>query len=252
MQPWIDFLPQEYRQHRRRLRQRWQQASLVAGMLLAAAASVLWQQWRWHRLQDQLQQARNHLALCRQQAHVLHEHKRRLNQARAQAALCSFLQQPWSRSRVLGYLLDGLPAQVRLKQVGLFYQQHDDAAERGPRPAAAAVRPDSPASSQTSTSSPAAEDLDLLQQEQRHRRLLMVVEGTAGNYGQVQQLLSRLQVLPALERVQLLEVETEAGNRLAFRIQGHFRPAFPSPQQASQAPAAAGRTGTPLRRHAPR
>ncbi len=237
MQPWIDFLPQEYRQRRRRLRQRWQQAALVGGAVALAALSVLWQQWRWHRLQDQLQAAQNHLALCQQQGQVLQEYRRQLGQAQAQAALCCFLEHPWSRTRMLAFLLHSLPEQARLKQVRFFYQQQEALAENARGGPGQRPRPGTPENQKKQPSPhPAVEDLEQLRQEQQQRRLLVLVEGTAGGYDQVQQLLARLRSVPALQRLQLLEVESEPPGRLAFRIQGLFHPAFPGPEKKSPAP----------------
>ncbi len=232
MQPWIDFLPQEYHQRRRHLRQRWQQAALVVGVLLLAGVSVFWQQWRWHQLQDQLETARQHLALCQQQGLKLQASQQQLRRAEAKAALCCFLEHPWSRSRLLAFLLHALPEQVRLNQVDVHYLQQEQPLEgRSPR----ASRPTAENTRQEQARvHPAAEDLKQLQQEQHLRRLVLLVQGTAGDYEQIQRLLVRLRSIPALERLQLLEVETGEDGRLAFRIRGQFRLAFPAPAQQTE------------------
>ena len=228
MEPWIDFLPQEYRQRRRRLRRRWQQGALVAGAIGLAAVSVLWQQWRCGRLARQVESARNRLQICRQESGVLQEHRRRLRRSQAQAALCAYLHRGWSRSRTLAFLLHALPDEVRLVRVDFSYQKENPApgADRpaARRTATGDTAEDGPGQVETE---PAAEDMQQLQQEQQQRRLWLFIEGTAADYDQVQRLMVQLRTISALERLQLLEVESDDEGRLAFRIQGRFRPEFP-------------------------
>ncbi len=238
MEPWLDFLPQEYRQRRRRLRRRWQQAALAVGVLGLAAVSVLWEQWRWRQLDRAVEQARGQLRVCQQEAQVLQEHCHKLHQLQAQAALCALLERGWSRSRTLAFLLHALPEEVRLVRVEFFYQK-DTSVPMPERPARSgrSARGAGKNDSAETESDPVVEDLQQLRQEQQQRRLEVLIQGTAAGYEQVQRLMAQLRTISALERLQLLEVESDEEGRLAFRIQGRFRPEFPGSSAGEAKPA---------------
>ncbi len=217
--PWIDFLPQQYRQQRKERRHRWRWQVVAVIVVGLGLGSVLWQHWTTRQLDHQLQSCRHQLQLCQQQAQVVQQYQQHLAQAQAQAALLAFLAHRWSRARVLDHLLSHLPQKVRLESVSLGFQTFRSARAtvESPRPGPSGSRADK------APEDPYVSHLLRLASQQQARRLTLVVQGTTDHYQNIHELLHHLQTIPVLEQLQLQQVESTSEGDLSFTIQGVFR-----------------------------
>lgn len=113
----IDFLPVEYRQkHAQRQSQPWQ---IVVGVAIVAlvAAAALAQQYRRHRVANDLAMILPVYDAAMNQQNCMVETQKRLEVARASADLYTYLRHPWPRTQLLAALVAPLPETITLQQI---------------------------------------------------------------------------------------------------------------------------------------
>jgi hypothetical protein len=113
----IDFLPVEYRQkHARRQSQPWQIVVALAIVGLVAGAALA-QQYRRHRVQNDMAMILPVYDAAVSQQSRLAETQKRLKAAQGCAELYTYLHHPWPRTQLLSALVAPLPKSITLQEI---------------------------------------------------------------------------------------------------------------------------------------
>ena len=115
--PDIDFLPADYReQHRQRRSQMWRLV-IVLSVMCTIATAAFWQQRVRARLEGDLKVANWMFEQTAAHSSKLAELEARVANARQQAAILTFLRQPWPRTQILAAIVEPLPESIRLTEI---------------------------------------------------------------------------------------------------------------------------------------
>ena len=170
----IDFLPSSYRrEHSRRRRQVWQIVA-IAFVTGTVGMAVLVQSRTAAHLQSKI----NNLAPKHQAAEKrnkrLAELKTKLQDARDQAELFTYLRHPWPRTQIIAALISPLPEGITLRQIRISDRLPKDAR----RPDARSQTQREAEEKRLASLSPAAHDLEELRSRVDRMRTEINISGT--------------------------------------------------------------------------
>jgi hypothetical protein len=234
----IDFLPVEYRQkHARRQSQPWQVVVAVAILSLVAGAGLA-QQYRKHRVQNDLATLAPVYDAAVNQQSRLAEAQKRAQAAKAGAELYTYLRHPWPRSQLLSSLLVPLPDSITLQQIQIMRES----SAGGTPPDAQPVVDKKAEEEQLKSFAPAQRDLLQLTGRLDRLQTVVVLTGTTSDITALHRYLGVLDATDIFDKAELdcfNKIDNgKGGAMLQFRAVLAVQPGYGQPHGPTGKPPA--------------
>lgn len=224
----IDFLPVRYRQrHVRRQSQPWRIA-VVAAFAGLLAAAVLSQHSRKRQAEKELAAIIPQYDLAVGQNRKLAEVHARLNTARANAELFTYLRHPWPRTQLLAALLAPLPEEITFERLQIACEMPPELTP-GKRHSRTENEDEKEANDKLP---PAARDLKRLRNQSDKARTVVSISGTTSDSAALHRYLGELGGTALISKADLDSIEGAENDRagvLQFRATLVVRPGYGQP-----------------------
>ena len=201
----IDFLPAECRQND--ALRKWQTRRILLAALLAAmiAAAAFHQHNQRRRLEADLAQCEPAHARATAKKSALEDLQSRLQTARAQAELLTYLRHPWPRTRILAALLEPLPDEISFQELRIRRESASGAVSVGHF-----SQPRSEAEEEQSAGlAPATRDLKRLRAEFDSRQTVISIAGVTTESAALHRYLGELGKQTPILKAQLRSIEAD-------------------------------------------
>jgi|1186.fasta_scaffold38485_1 hypothetical protein len=203
----IDFLPDIYRQREALRRARLWWGIVVVIFSGAIGASALAQAWLRHSLHEQLDELAPQYATSQAQVQELSSLQAQLLRAGHEAALYTFLENPWPRTQILAEIVRPLPDTIRLTQIHLAEEeQARTAIHAGPR--------NTKAEEEAAARSTGPEkDLAKLQEENDRRQTTIEIDGYTEDLQRLHKYLEEVNRSPLIADGRIKSTEAATANQ---------------------------------------
>jgi Tfp pilus assembly protein PilN len=115
----IDFLPERYRQAKKRRYTSYYRLAVTVFFIVAFAGAAGELHYKQHEIRKQSEQVNNQFAAAQAKSNLLASKQAELEKISVYAAVVTHLRHPWPRSRVLADLTEPLPEEVALTRIEL-------------------------------------------------------------------------------------------------------------------------------------
>src|SRR3954468_13369229 len=219
----IDFLPDIYRQREALRRARLWWGIVVVIFSGAISASALAQAWLRHSLHEQLDELAPQYATSQAQVQELSSLQAQLLRAGHEAALYTFLENPWPRTQILAEIVRPLPDTIRLTQIHLAEEeQARTAIHAGPR--------NTKAEEEAAAKSTGPEkDLAKLQEENDRRQTTVEIDGFTADVPRLHKYVEDISHSPLIADARIKSLEAATANqqgRTRFTLRLIVRPGY--------------------------
>lgn len=198
----IDFLPERYRQAKKRRHTSFYRLGVTMLFVVAFAAAAGGLHFKQLDVRRQSENINKQYAAAQAQSALLANKQAELAKLNVYAALVTHLRHPWPKSRIIDELIAPLPAEVVLSKVEILAE---------PRPAAATG--EAAAGSETEQKTPSVEtDLATLRSQAEQEDILIHVEGTTRDQTALHLYLQMLLASRLFSAAELTAVEAAPAN----------------------------------------
>jgi hypothetical protein len=212
----IDFLPVQYHQKNAyRQAKPWQiivVTSFLGLVVLLTISQNIHRQFVESQLADLMPAYQMALAQERQLAEV----RAQLKEMESKAELITYLRHPWPRSLLLSAILSKLPEEITLQQMQIIREAENSATASHP----ALVVGNPP--DQQNTISPAARDMQTLQNQSEGKQIVIILSGATENSAALHHYLDEMQSNSLFAKAELGSV-TSIGESSGAAIQFHAK-----------------------------
>lgn len=232
----IDFLPAEYRQKRgQRHAQPWR-VVVVAGFAALVAIAAFGQNRRLTNLDAQLAEVVPRYEAAAAGNEELKGLAGRIERARADAELFTYLRHRWPATQILDGLLAPLPDEIIFERLEI----HDEASAGGSADERLS-RADREAESERRAALPAAaRDLEALRSQFDKRQTIVTIAGLTTDSAVLHRYLGELSRRGLFAKAELDAIESDpASGKLRFRVSLAVRPGYGQPGGPAPAPSQA-------------